>query len=109
MDPQRENLSHANTFPCPECGAVNPVGVSQCFLCGRKPDRRGAAIELPATFTASDIVTAQPSARGMSTYSLSSLFLIVTLAAVCFGFIARAPGLAIPIVLLITPALLSTF
>ena len=110
MDPQRENLSPAKSFHCPECGAVNPIGKSQCYLCERKFDAGGLSITPLRTATkASDFATALPSARGTSTYSLSSLFLIVTLAAVCFGLIAQAPGLAIPLIVLITPALLSTF
>jgi hypothetical protein len=110
MDPQRDNLNHAKTFRCADCGAVNPVGVSQCFLCGRKFDGGGMSIAPPGGGTnAGDLSTARPSAQGISTYSLSSLFLIVTLAAVCFGLISQAPGLAIPLIVLITPAILNTF
>jgi hypothetical protein len=109
MDPQSENSTDAKTFRCPDCGAVNLIGKSQCYLCDRKFDAGETSFLTPQTAANRDFSTAQPSARGMSTYSLSSLFLIVTLAAICFGFIAQAPGLAIPIIVLITPALLSTF
>jgi hypothetical protein len=48
-------------------------------------------------------------AGGPLTYSLSTLFLIVTLAGVCFGLIAAAPVLGIPVTVLIVPALIRTF
>jgi tellurite resistance protein TehA-like permease len=47
-------------------------------------------------------------AGGPLTYSLSTLFLIVTLACVCCGLIAAAPGLGIPVAVLVAPALFRT-
>src|SRR5262245_49519022 len=108
MDLQPDNLDHAKTLRCPDCLAVNPVGAPKCFLCGRS---LGDLYVLPLKLgtAANDFSTAERATRGMGTYSLSSLFLIVTLTAVCCGLIARMPGLAIPLVVLITPALINTF
>jgi hypothetical protein len=46
--------------------------------------------------------------RGPATYTLSTLFLYVTLACVFCGLIAAAPGLGIPLAVLVTPALVRT-
>lgn len=85
---------------CLECGAVNFTTAKKCYLCGKEltPPRPGA---LPPPLP-------QPT-RGPWTYSLSTLFLIVTLAGVCFGLIAAAPGLGILISVLVAPALVRTF
>lgn len=84
---------------CSECGGANFTTAKKCYLCGKEltPPLPGA---LPPPLP-------QPT-RGPWTYSLSTLFLIVTLAGVCFGLIAAAPGLGIPVAVLIAPAFIRT-
>jgi len=87
-------------LPCIECGARNFSSAKKCYLCGAelKPIRPGARPQpLPTAVT-----------RGPLTYSLSTLFLIVALAGVCFGLIATAPGLGIPVAVLVAPAFIRT-
>lgn len=112
-----------NPFCC-ECGAANYAGATKCYLCGREfteAERaalpRGRTVgqpqptEIPSALVSpiDQAARTSPTARGPLTYSLSTLFLIVTLAGVCFGLIAAAPALGIPVTLLVTPALIRTF
>jgi hypothetical protein len=84
---------------CLECGAPNFPGSARCFLCGQDLKAIRQGVKPPPL----------PPTRGPMTYSLSTLFLIVTVAGICFGLIAIAPGLGIPIAVLLVPALFRTF
>jgi hypothetical protein len=84
---------------CLDCGAPNFPGSAKCFLCGHDLTAIRQGVKPPPL----------PPMRGPMTYSLSTLFLIVTLAGVCFGLIAAAPVLGIPLAVLMVPALLRTF
>ena len=93
-----------NPILCPECGAVNFASATKCYLCGRVlvpakegRDRRRCRRRYRGRL------------RGPATYSLSTLFLFVTLACVCFALIAASPGLGIPVAVLVAPALVRTF
>ena len=48
-------------------------------------------------------------AQAHPTFGLSSLMLVIALAAVCFGVIREVPGLGIPLAVVATPALVRTF
>jgi hypothetical protein len=115
---------NANPF-CRECGAANYAGATKCYLCGREFTETERAVlppvrslgrtplarQLPPQLPGTTDQRASPSplaARGPLTYSLSTLFLIVTLACVCFGLIAAAPGLGIPVTVLVIPAMIRT-
>jgi hypothetical protein len=84
---------------CTECGAGYRPGAKRCWLCGAKlPEEPIEALVLPEA--AADANTA--------TFSLSSLFLVVTLVAVGAGIAAAAPGLGVLFVIVATPALVRT-
>jgi multisubunit Na+/H+ antiporter MnhB subunit len=109
---------------CSECGAANFFGATKCHLCGReftKAER--AALPPPGPLawsrpprqppeslrkSSDQPATIQSTTRGQNTYSLSTLFLIITVVCVFCGLIASAPGLGVPLAVLITPALIRT-
>jgi len=81
--------------------------MNKCWLCGRnleggvswtRPPQAHAALHAP-----------QLLAKLPNTYSLSTLFLLVTLACVLLGISAAAPGLGIPLAVMALPALIRTF
>lgn len=91
----------ANQPVCRECGAAYPLTGQKCWLCGadlpeRVPLTTGAAAE--NSFASS----------AHRTFRLSSLFLVITLAAVCLGVFSAAPGLGIFLAIVSTPALART-
>lgn len=45
---------------------------------------------------------------GRFSFSLSTLLLLMTLAAICFGLLAAAPGLGVPMCVLLVPVLIRT-
>jgi hypothetical protein len=79
---------------CPECGAANEEGRSKCWLCGTEV----AAGQRAAPLTA----------HAPPQFGLSSLFLIMTLICVCLGLVSIAPGLIVPLVVVVVPALVRT-
>ena len=82
-------------FACEHCGAANGPNRTHCWLC-HEP-LRGA----------SGSVTKAPVAP-VSSFSLASLFLVVTLISVCLGVATVAPGLIVPLVIVVTLALIRT-
>ena len=97
---------------CPECGAINSVGSGQCWLCHRPLGGTNAATAKVDSAVAKPIGPPRPLislSRGPATFSLATLMLLITLAAVFCGLTAAAPGLGIPLAVLITPALIRTF
>src|SRR5688572_10392620 len=97
------SLSQAeNKYHCPHCGAVRAWGVP-CWLCG-------AAAE---SVKGSTHIISEPRApavppRGVVSYSLSTLMLIMTLAAVGCALIVTLPGLGVPVCILLVPVLIRT-
>lgn len=89
----------SQTPRCPECGAEHHAGARRCWLCGA--ELAGEPSAAPASTSADTEATA-------ATFSLSSLFLVMTLVAVCAGVFAAAPGLGIIFAVLATPALVRT-
>lgn len=86
---------------CRECGAAYPLTGQKCWLCGAELPERAAF----PTASASENPFASSAHR---TFSLSSLFLVITLAAICLGVFAAAPGLGIFLAIVSTPALART-
>jgi hypothetical protein len=83
---------------CPECGAANEERRSNCWLCGA---------DLAAGVAAGDFARPGP-AHAPPQFRLSSLFLIITLVCVCLGLISIAPGLIVPLLVIVVPALIRT-
>ncbi|HWB11373.1 MAG TPA: hypothetical protein VG826_19240 [Pirellulales bacterium] len=97
---------------CPECGAAYRLGGGRCWLCGgRLPQHEGQGAlprPAPASRYGEIIEAALVSQETAATFSLSSLFLVMTLAAVSAGAFAAAPGLGIFFVVIAAPALIRT-
>jgi hypothetical protein len=106
--PSNGNLPRGQRV-CPECGAISSLKATKCYLCGRE---LAATETTVAESTISQSLgrggTPKDAIRGPATYSLSSLLIIVTVLCVFFGLIASAPGLGIPLAILVTPALVRT-
>lgn len=88
------------SWHCPGCGAENDPGRASCWLCAEPV---GLGPGAPSAPTA--LVPPVPLQR---TFTLSSLFLVMTLIAVCLGVAVQVPGLGIPLAILCTPALIRT-
>jgi hypothetical protein len=85
---------------CPRCGATLGGG-ELCWLCGASLTQASAA---PASAAPA---VAHHRHAGFS-YSISTLLLVTTLAAIVLGIAASAPGLGIFIAMLLAPVLLRT-
>lgn len=88
---------------CPECGARNQSGVTRCWLCGAAWSLADAE---------SDVVTAQvvpqPAPDRHLSFTLATIFVVITLVAVACGVARIAPGLAVLIGLVGAPAVIIT-
>lgn len=81
---------------CPDCGWRTSGKFERCPVChGRLQPRTGGGIHTPAQ-------------ADSHTFSLSTLFLIMTLICVGVGTIVAAPGLGIPLVVIVIPAFFRT-
>jgi hypothetical protein len=97
---------------CPECGAAYRLGGGRCWLCGGRLPQVASQEKQPRPAPASqcgEIIDATLVTRETAaTFSLSSVFLVVTLAAVAAGVFAAAPGLGVLFLVIATPALART-
>ncbi len=84
----------AAVVQCPECGAANEEGRPKCWLCGAE--------------VAAGQRTASSTVHAPQQFGLSSLMLIMTLICVCLGLVSIAPGLIVPLAVLVVPALART-
>ena len=81
---------------CPECGADNDERRPKCWLCGANVVGGVATRDFARPGTA----------HAPPQFALSSLFLIVTLLCVCLGLASIAPGLIVPLLVIVVPALI---
>jgi|SRR5581483_4057748 len=86
---------------CPECGAELAAGRARCWLCERKVSEAEIGNPYASPRPTDDNLAVQ--------FSLASLFLITTLAAVCVGVFLFSPGLGILLGVFAIPALVRTF
>jgi len=87
---------------CPDCGADVAAEAPTCWLC---------FADLSAT--AAERIAASPApppipTAGAHTFSLDTLFLVMTLVAVCAGIVAAAPEALVFVVLIVVPAVVRT-
>lgn len=101
--------SGAITSPatCPHCGAERVAGATVCWLC------RAQQAERPAPLPSGGPAPANPYAAPRSIpsppqFALSSLLLVMTLAALCVGLVSVAPGLIVPLLIFVLPAIIRT-
>jgi hypothetical protein len=82
---------------CPHCGAEVQTPGSPCWLCRQK-----AAQAEPNPYASPRPI------ENATQFSLASLFLVMTLVAVCLGVFMIAPGLGILFAFITTPAFIRT-
>lgn len=87
---------------CPDCDARLKTTDEKCWLCGR---RVVVGEELPRPPVSPQLGRATP---GQVQFSLESLFLVITLAAVCLGALVTSPPLGVLVLIVATPALIRT-
>ncbi|MDH3719206.1 MAG: hypothetical protein OES79_13895 [Planctomycetota bacterium] len=87
---------------CPECGARRAAADKICWLCAAPLQR----VTTPLEISARDLV-GPPHIERFS-FALSTVMLVITLASVCFGLLAVAPGLAVPMCVLLVPVFVRT-
>jgi hypothetical protein len=86
---------------CPECGAELAAGQARCWLCERKVSEAESS---------NPYASPRPTDENLGLqFSLASLLLITTLAAVCLGLFLLSPGLGILLGVFAIPALVRTF
>ncbi len=90
---------------CPSCNARQVPGDLQCWLCGAKASVAALAGSRPDTSSPSLPDVAQTAGR----FSLATLMLFMTLAAIVCGVIGIAPGLGIFLAIVLIPILAHTF
>ena len=94
---------------CPECGARVKPADQKCWLCGRELVVTAEVVE---DFAESPFAASwSPRADAKSVpfqFSLESLLMVITLAAVCLGAFVATPGLGILALIVAAPALLRT-
>jgi len=84
---------------CIKCGAQQSREMRTCWLCG--------ALTTLNSHKPRAVNPVRPAPDRFS-FSLSTLLLLMTLAAVCFGLLAEAPGLGVPLCVLLVPVLVRT-
>jgi hypothetical protein len=87
---------------CPRCGAVLPAGAISCWLCLTQVSTK--ADELGRSSRGRAALTAEPAGG----FSLASLMMLVTLVCVVLGVSTIAPGVGIPLGLLLLVVWLRT-
>jgi hypothetical protein len=84
---------------CVSCGAANAPWDTQCWLC-KHPLAGGGTAE--GSVILAQAVEVKPQ------FGLSTILLVVTLLCICLGLISIAPGLIVPLVVIVAPALVRT-
>ena len=96
----------AELVACSQCGAANPERRKDCWLCHGalgSSKLHGDASVSPANA----LLPHQPAAT--QSFSLSTLFLVITLIGVWLGVAAAAPGIGVLLLVAVLPAAVRTF
>ncbi|HUE74377.1 MAG TPA: hypothetical protein VMP01_26075 [Pirellulaceae bacterium] len=86
---------------CPSCGAGTSPDQTKCWLCYAPLDEPPPA--LPAVVIDERVAAANP-----SQFSIETILLVTTLAAVLLGLFRYSPGLAVMLIIFSVPALVRT-
>lgn len=96
-------------YACPECNARIKPTDDKCWLCGRELVVMAEVVE---SFSESPFAASwSPRADAKPVpfqFSLESLLMVITLAAVCLGAFVATPGLGVLALIVAAPALLRT-
>jgi hypothetical protein len=93
---------------CPHCGAEVQTPGGPCWLCRQKASQAGPNPYTINPDATNPYATPRPIGDNVAQFSLASLFLVMTLVAVCLGVIMIAPGLGILFAFITTPAFIRT-
>ncbi len=85
---------------CPDCGAGVATKDSRCWIC-----KRPFASDVPGT---AELAGGASEQRATFQFGISSIMLIITLAAVILGVWQMAPGIGIALAVVAIPALIPT-
>ena len=94
---------------CPECGANVAFQAERCWLCHR-PLHASEIIDaeiIPPPIASARLEHPFRQVK-LGQFSLETLLMVITLAAVCLGMTAAAPGMGILIMVIAVPALIRT-
>lgn len=97
--------TNSGEISCPQCGAVNANWDANCWLC-QQPLHSGAGV-LRSAVGDDSIILAQ-AVEAKTQFGLSTLLIIVTVVCISFGLLTIAPGSIIPLLVIVTPALIRT-
>jgi hypothetical protein len=90
----------SNPLICPECGAKAAINASKCWIC-----KRPLASDVPVT---AELAGGAAEHRATFQFGISSIMLIITLAAVILGVWQMAPGIGIALAIVAIMALIPT-
>lgn len=93
---------------CPHCGGDAREG-DRCWLCGASLEGGGARPIEVSPWAPRNLEPPPEPPLPPVTFSLSTVILIITLCAICFGILRIAPGLAIPLCILLVPVFCRTY
>jgi hypothetical protein len=96
---EREPAELEKGVPCPACGAIHLGKSAVCWLCQEPLLTKDGQPRAPA------VAGGERRERGSPwTFSLSSLFLLMTLISICMAVLVLSPPLGILLVVVATPA-----
>jgi hypothetical protein len=75
---------------CPACGAHVDPAWAKCWLCGERLGAGGSAVAEP-------ILSKPARSAPVSSFSMASMMMLVTLVAVVLGVCSIAPGIGVPL------------
>lgn len=98
------NPTDTGEIACSQCGAVNVRWDANCWLCKQPLGNHSLS---GGEAGGHSIILAQ-AVDVKPQFGLSTLLLVVTILCICLGLIAIAPGLIVPLVAIVVPALIRT-
>lgn len=96
----------ASPVTCPECGASVDAAQTRCWLCQGELIVQAELVDRAPRSAAIGPANREASALQ---FSLQSLLLVITLAAVCLGALVAAPPLGVLALIIAAPALVRTW